>query len=114
MAKLTVEVDEDLKRRIESAATSRDETVEEFLRRAVAHELENGEEIDFYPSEGGKPRGSENPPKLERGNTLAEAVIEDREFYPSEGGKPTGLRDDAPRPKGGGNPVSDAVIEDRR
>ncbi len=38
---------------------------------------------------------------------------EEDEFVPSEGGKPKGLTD-APRPKGGGNPVSDAVIEDRR
>lgn len=80
MAKLTVEVDEDLRGRIEVAAMNRDETVEEFLKRAMLRELENGEEIEFYPSEGGKPRGSENPIK----------------------------------PKGGGNPVSDAVIEDRR
>ena len=39
---------------------------------------------------------------------------EEDEFVPSEGGKPRGLAD-APRPRGGeGNPVSKAVIEDRR
>lgn len=40
-------------------------------------------------------------------------AAEEDEFIPSEGGKPKGLAD-APRPRGGGNPVSDAVIEDRR
>lgn len=83
MAKLTVEVDEDLIRKIEVAATSRDETVKDFLERAIMRELENGDS-------------------------------EDDLYIPPKGVKPTGLRFDAPRPKGGGNPVSDAVIEDRR
>ena len=37
----------------------------------------------------------------------------EQEIIPAEGPKPKGLVD-APRPRGGGNPVSDAVIEDRR
>ena len=51
----------------------------------------------------------------ERGYPVEVAGVLDDEddFYPSEGGKPGGLAD-APRPKGGGSPVSDAVIEDRR
>lgn len=42
-----------------------------------------------------------------------EAFEDEREIIPAEGPKPRGLID-APRPRGGGNPVSDAVIEDRR
>lgn len=38
---------------------------------------------------------------------------EEQEYYPSEGPKPRGSRNPV-RPKGGGNPVSEAVIEDRR
>jgi hypothetical protein len=48
--------------------------------------------------------------------------VEDGEMFADEGEiilptgpKPKGSRGpDAPRPRGGGNPVSDAVIEDRR
>ncbi len=80
--RLTVDVEPELRRRIKISAAARDETVKDFLERAIMRELENGDD--------------------------------EEEFYPSEGGKPTGLRFDAPRPKGGGNPVSDAVIEDRR
>jgi hypothetical protein len=48
--------------------------------------------------------------------------VEDGEMFEDEeeiilptGPKPGGLMgSDAPRPRGGGNPVSDAVIEDRR
>lgn len=81
--RLSVDVDPELRRRIKMSAAARDETVKDFLERAIMRELENGDEEEW-------------------------------EIYPSEGGKPTGLRFDAPRPKGGGNPVSDAVIEDRR
>lgn len=75
-------------------------------------------------------RGLEVPPSLasvvqvaleryleERGYPVeAGEVLEDeQEIILAEGPKPRGLRgSDAPRPKGGGNPVSDAVIEDRR
>lgn len=51
----------------------------------------------------------------ERGYPVEDGeVFEDKEeiILPT-GPKPTGLID-APRPRGGGNPVSDAVIEDRR
>lgn len=87
--KLTLEVEAELRRRIKLSATARDESLREWVHRAILRELEaessgNGgtheEEQEYYPSEGGKPRGSKNPP----------------------------------RPKGGGNPVSEAVIEDRR
>ncbi len=86
--RLTVDVEAELRRRIRVVVASRDETIKDFLERAILRELEEGsgrgwihdEDQEFYPSEGGKPRGSKSPP----------------------------------RPKGGGNPVSDAVIEDRR
>ncbi len=87
--KLTLEVEPELRRRIKLSATSRDESLREWVQRAILHELEaedsgrgdiREEWQGYHPSRGGKPRGSENPP----------------------------------RPRGGGNPVSEAVIEDRR
>ncbi len=87
--KLTLEVEAELRRRIKMSATAKDESLREWVHRAILRELEaegsgNGgaheEEQEYYPSRGGKPRGSEHPP----------------------------------RPRGGGNPVSEAVIEDRR
>lgn len=85
--KLTLEVESELRRRIKLSATSRDESLREWVQRAILHELEmedsgNGgtdEEQEYHPSRGGKPQGSRNPV----------------------------------RPRGGGNPVSEAVIEDR-
>ncbi len=53
---------------------------------------------------------------LEERGYLVEGVdgtLEEEDFIPASGPKPGGLAD-APRPKSGGNPVSDAVIEDRR
>lgn len=86
--KLTLEVELELRRRIKMSATARDESLREWVQRAILHELEaegsgNGgtyEEQEYHLSEGGKPRGSRNPVS----------------------------------PRGGGNPVSEAVIEDRR
>jgi hypothetical protein len=50
----------------------------------------------------------------ERGYPVKDGgVLEDEEIILPTGPKPRGLVD-APRPSGGGNPVSDAVIEDRR
>jgi hypothetical protein len=42
-----------------------------------------------------------------------EVFEDEKEIILPTGPKPRGLVD-APRPRGGGNPVSDAVIEDRR
>lgn len=80
--RLMADVDPELRRRVKVAAASSDRSVSEWVEEAVRRELEREarEERDYYPSEGGKPRGSKNPP----------------------------------RPRGGGNPVSRAVIEDRR
>ncbi len=85
--RLTVDVDPELRRRIKVAAASRDETIKDFLGRAILRELRQGngaalrhdeEEQEFYPSEGGKPQGSKNPPSPRSGRTVADAVIEDR------------------------------------
>lgn len=79
--RLSVDVDPELRRRIKISAAAREETVKDFLERAIMRELENGNggEIEFYPSEGGKPTGSENPIKpIGGGNPVSEAVIEDR------------------------------------
>jgi len=84
--KLSLEVEPELRRRIKLSATARDESVREWVRRALLRELEAeelgdpGEEEMILPPAGAKPRGSRNPA----------------------------------RPRGGGNPVSEAVIEDRR
>lgn len=79
MVKLTVEVDEKLKRRIESAAAAKDETVETFLERAILRELEKGDEELYIPPKGVKPRGSANPIKPKGGgNPVSDAIIEDR------------------------------------
>ena len=53
----------------------------------------------------------------ERGYPVESGLVleEEEEIILPSGPKPRGLRgSDAPRPRGGGNPVSDAVIEDRR
>lgn len=79
--KLSLQVEPELRRRIKLSATARDESLREWVYRALLRELDREEEEqEYYPSEGGKPRGSRNPA----------------------------------RPRGGGNPVSEAVIEDRR
>lgn len=89
--KLTLEVEPELRRRIKMSATAKDESLREWVHRAILRELEEegrageadwlggGEELTL-PPEGVKPRGSRSPVK----------------------------------PRGGGNPVSEAVIEDRR
>ncbi len=86
--RLSVDVDPDLRRRIKISAAARDETVKDFLERAILRELRQGnggaarrhdeEEQEFYPSKGGKPQGSKNPPSSRSGRTVADAVIEDR------------------------------------
>jgi hypothetical protein len=72
MAKLTLELEPELRRRIELAATARDESPRERVSRALLRELaaEGGESQGDFPEEeltlplaGAKPRGSSNPPK---------------------------------------------------
>lgn len=87
--KLTLEVEPELRRRIKLSATAKDESLREWVHRAILRELETeggearkegttGEERGYYPSRGGKPRGSEQPPRPKSGRTVADAVIEDR------------------------------------
>ena len=85
--KLTLEVEAELRRRIKLSATAKDESLREWVHRAILRELEaensgNGgaheEEQEYYPSEGGKPTGLEDAPRPKSGRTVAEAVIEDR------------------------------------
>ncbi|MBA3792745.1 MAG: hypothetical protein H0X19_01250 [Rubrobacter sp.] len=87
--KLTLEVEPELRRRIKLSATAKDESLREWVHRAILRELETegsearnegiiDEERGYYPSQGGKPRGSKHPPRPKSGRTVAEAVIEDR------------------------------------
>ena len=83
--RITVDVDPEVRRRIRLVVADRDETIKDFLERAILRELamedlDGGGEEMLLPPAGVKPRGSRNPA----------------------------------RPRGGGNPVSEAVIEDRR
>jgi hypothetical protein len=83
--RLTIDVDPQLRRRIRIAVGSRDETIKDFLERAILRELgdlddlELGEEQAYHPPEGPKPADMyEGAPKLRSERTVAEAVIEDR------------------------------------
>ncbi len=69
----------DLRRRIKIAAASRDETVKEWIERAILRELREEEVDEYVPPSGPKPEGlREGAPKLRSGATASEAVVEDR------------------------------------
>ena len=77
--RLTVDVAPDLRRQIKIAAASRDETVKEWIERAILRELREEEGDEYVPPSGTKPEGlREGAPKLRSGATASEAVIEDR------------------------------------
>ena len=85
--RLTVDVRPELRRRIKIAAATRDETVRDWIERAILRELEEGsggqiyeEEPEVYPSEGPKPKGLPDgeAPRARSGRSVADAVIEDR------------------------------------
>ena len=89
--KISFEVEPELRRRVKMAAVSRDQSVKDWIQHAIRRELEREGEVEeapisragddeqeYYPSEGGKPQGSKNPPRPRSGRTVAEAVIEDR------------------------------------
>ncbi len=77
--RLTVDVAPDLRRRIKIAAASRDETVKEWIERAILRELREEEGDEYVPPSGPKPEGlREGAPKLRSGATASEAVVEDR------------------------------------
>jgi hypothetical protein len=81
--RLTVDVDPELRRRIRIAVASRDETIKDFLERAILRELADLEldaEQEYYPPEDPKPAAGVGEGALESRSerTVAEAVIEDR------------------------------------
>ena len=77
--RLTVDVAPDLRRRVRIAAASRDETVKEWIERAILRELHVEEGQEYIPPSGPKPEGlREGAPKLRNGASVSEAVIEDR------------------------------------
>lgn len=78
-----MEVEPELRRRVKIAAASRDQSIREWISGAIQHEL-----------------------SLEEGGEEQELTL------PQSGVKPRGS-EHPPKPKGGGNPVSEAVIEDR-
>lgn len=87
-ARLTVDVDPELRRRIRVAAAVRDESLKEWVERALLRELEDevGSRVplnegvpDYYPAVAAKPGGGEGRrPRPRSGRTVADAIIEDR------------------------------------
>lgn len=78
-ARLTVDLTPDLKRRVRMAAASRDETVKVWVERALLRELREEEDQEYIPPSGTKPEGlREGAPRLRRGASASEAVIEER------------------------------------
>lgn len=80
---LAAEVDAELRRQIEIAAASNDETVGEWVERVIVRELSRThhppEDVEITMAEPGrKPLGLSDPPRLEGEGTLADMVIEDR------------------------------------
>lgn len=77
--KLSIEVEPELRRRVKLAATSRDETVREWIVAAIRRELEAEADNDIImPASGARPEGSKNPPRPRSGRLVSDAVIEDR------------------------------------
>ncbi|CAN5664839.1 hypothetical protein BH20ACT11_BH20ACT11_11090 [soil metagenome] len=89
-ARLTVDVDPELRRRIRVAAAVRDESLKEWIERALLRELEEEagsvarvpesmEVRDYYAATGPKPGGGEGRrPQPKSGRSVSEAIIEDR------------------------------------
>ena len=77
--KISFEVEPELRRRVKIAAVSRDQSVKDWIQHAILRELEDSEGVELaVPPEGVKPRGGTNPPRPRSGQTVADAVIEDR------------------------------------
>lgn len=78
--KLSVEVEPELRRQVKLAATSKDQSVRQWIVNAIQRELdeEDGDDI-IMPPKGAKPKGSMNPPTPRSGRSVADAVLEDRE-----------------------------------
>lgn len=88
MKRATITIPEELERAIEryrrdlEVAPALAAVVQTALRTYLAERgylvEESDEEEDFIPSEGGKPKGLRNAPRLKGGPTMSETVIEDR------------------------------------
>lgn len=90
-ARLTVDVDPELRRRIRVAAAVRDESLKEWIERAVLRELEEeaggvgrvlerSEVGDYYAAKGPKPGGGEGTrPQPRSGRSVSDAILEDRQ-----------------------------------
>jgi hypothetical protein len=77
--KLSVEMEPELRRRVKLAATSRDQTIREWIVNAICHELEGEDEDGLIKGqERTKPLGLKNPPRPRSGRSVSDAVIEDR------------------------------------
>jgi hypothetical protein len=81
--RLTVDVDPELRRRIRVAVASRDETIKDFLERAILRELADLEldgEQKYYPPKSPKSAAGvgEGAPESRSERMVGEAVIEDR------------------------------------
>lgn len=77
--KLSLQVEPELRRRIKLSATARDESLREWVYRAILRELDHEEEEqEYYPGKGTKPVGLDDAPRPKSGRAVAEAVIEDR------------------------------------
>jgi hypothetical protein len=77
--KLSVELEPELGHMVERAATSKDQTVRQWVVNAIRHELEGEDDDEIIRApKGAKPKGSVNPPRSRSGRTVADAVIEDR------------------------------------
>lgn len=78
--KLSVEMEPELRRRVKHAATSKDQSVRQWVINAIRSELEEEDGDDLIKgSKRVKPLGLKNPPKPRSGRSVADAVIEDRD-----------------------------------
>jgi hypothetical protein len=91
-ARITADVDPDLRRRVKIAAVESDQTLSQWIEEALRDKLLSSRNGDLssggrryiapgvsLPPEGARPRGSKHPPRLRGvGGTVADAVIEDR------------------------------------
>jgi hypothetical protein len=80
---LATEIDAELRRQIETAAASSDQSVDEWIERVIERELSRTRhasgEVEIITAESGqKPLGLSDPPRLAGEGTLADMVIEDR------------------------------------
>ena len=86
--RITLELDQELRDRIETSAAERNESVQDWAYRAILRELEPeksrleqaaDEGLVILPAAGRKPRGREHEaPTLKGDETMADAVIKDR------------------------------------